>query len=118
MDTITIEDLELFLCVGVPDQERAKPQRLLVSVEMHLDLAPAAASDDLTRTIDYFAVSRRLIALGTRRSWKLIETLAEDISRTVLDEFEPREVVVTVKKFILPETRWVSVRVSRSGSKS
>lgn len=116
MDTITIEDLELFTRVGVPDQERAMPQRLLVSLEMGLDLAPAAATDDLTRTIDYFAVSRRLIELGTTRSWKLIETLAEDVSRIVLDEFGPREVRVTVKKFILPEARWVSVRVSRSRS--
>ena len=31
MDTITIRDLEVFVCVGVPDEERARPQRLLLN---------------------------------------------------------------------------------------
>ena len=43
MDTITIKDLSVFYCVGVPDKERAKPQRLLLTVEMMLDFSYAAA---------------------------------------------------------------------------
>lgn len=113
MDTIIIRDLEVFFRVGVPDAERAEPQRLLVSVEMRRDLRAAAAGDDLVQTIDYFAVSRRIKGLGEGRAWKLIETLAEEIAQVVLTEFGPEQVMVRIKKFILPDTRWVAVELTR-----
>ena len=113
MDTITIRDLEVFYCVGVPDAERAQPQRLLLSVEMEHDFSKAAATDDLRETIDYFAVSQRLLRFGEGRSWKLIETLAEEIAALILKEFSPRVVTVEVKKFVIPQAAHVSVRVQR-----
>lgn len=113
MDTIIIQDLEVFYRVGVPDAERAQPQRLLLTVQMQHDFTACAATDDLTRTIDYFAVTQRLKRLGENQSWKLIEKLAVDIADVVLREFQPQTVAVEVKKFILPETRWVAVRIER-----
>jgi FolB domain-containing protein len=115
VDTITIADLEVHFRVGVPDEERARPQRLLISVEMGLDFSAAAQDDDLRRTIDYYAVSRRVLALGEGREWKLIERLAADIASMILAEFRPDLVSVEVKKFILPEARHVSVRLTREG---
>jgi FolB domain-containing protein len=114
MDTITISDLEVFYCVGVPDEERAKPQRLLLTVEMEHDFNAAATEDELTGTIDYYAVAQRLRSFGDGVHWKLIETLAVDVAQMILEDFGPRRVTVEVKKFILPETRHVSVRVSRA----
>jgi FolB domain-containing protein len=114
MDTILIQDLEVSYRVGVPDAERAQPQRLLLSLELKHDFNPAAAADDLNRTIDYYALSRRLLRLGDGRSWRLIETLAVEIADMVLTDFGPAEVGVEVKKFILPETRYVAVRVVRA----
>jgi len=113
VDTITIADLEAHFRVGVPDAERARPQRLLITVEVQLDFSAAATADDLRQTIDYYAVSRRVLALGEGREWKLIEKLAADIASLVLKEFQPRSVTVEVKKFILPEARHVSVRLTR-----
>jgi dihydroneopterin aldolase len=60
------------------------------------------------------AVCQRLRAFGDGVHWKLIETLAVDIAQMVLEDFGPRSVMVEVKKFIIPEARHVSVRVSRS----
>ena len=113
-DTITLCDLEVRYRVGVPDEERARPQRLLLTIELDLDVSSAARSDDLTQTINYFAVSRRLLGLGEGREWKLIESLAEEIAGLLLTEYPAEAVRVEVKKFILPETRYVSVRVARS----
>lgn len=113
MDTITISELEVFYTVGVPEAERAHPQRLLLTITMESDFTTAAATDDLTATIDYSAVCRRLVSWGSNRSWKLIERLAVDIATLVLDEFSVMRVTVEVRKFILPETRYVSVRVNR-----
>jgi FolB domain-containing protein len=64
MDRILIEDLEVHFRVGVSEEERARPQRLLITVEMETDVGAAAAADDLQRTIDYSAVASRLIAWG------------------------------------------------------
>jgi dihydroneopterin aldolase len=114
MDTIIIRELEVFFRVGVPDAERAEPQRLLVSVEMERDFQRAAAGDDLRETIDYYAVTRRLLAFGDGRSWKLIETLAVEIASMILKEFGPERVRVEVRKFIITEARFVAVRVERS----
>lgn len=113
MDTICIEELEVFCRVGVPDEERARPQRLLVSVRMERDFTRAAAGDDLAATIDYHAVCQRLLGLGEGRSWRLIETLAVEIAELVLGEFGATRVSVEVKKFIIPEARHVGVRVCR-----
>jgi FolB domain-containing protein len=113
MDTIIIRDLEALYHVGVPDEERAEPQRLLVSVEMARDFRQAAATDDLQHTINYYAVSQRLLKLGEGRSWKLIETLAEEIAGIVLGEFGATAVAVEVQKFIIPEARHVAVKIHR-----
>jgi FolB domain-containing protein len=112
-DIILIEDLEVHYRVGVPDSERAEPQRLLLCVELILDFTEAAATDDLHRTVDYYAVTRRLLAYGQGRSWRLIETLAVEIAELLSKEFHTSAIRVTVKKFILPETRYVAVRVER-----
>jgi FolB domain-containing protein len=111
MDLILIEDLTLFFHVGVPDEERAKPQRLTLSVEMEHDFS--TLGETLDRTIDYHAVSLRLLNFGQNRSWKLIETLAVEAAEMILREFKPVRVTVEVRKFILPQTRHVAVRVTR-----
>jgi 7,8-dihydroneopterin aldolase/epimerase/oxygenase len=112
-DQLIIRDLEVFYHVGVPDDERAQTQRLLLTIEMEGDWRTAAADDDLTQTIDYFAVSRLLLRFGEGRSWKLIETLAVDLAEAIRAGFKVPAVVVEVKKFILPEARYVAVRIRR-----
>ena len=113
MDKIIINELEVFYRIGVPEEERATPQRLLISVEMTRDFSAAAATDDLTETIDYYAVTRRLLRFGDGRSWKLLEKLATDIAGMVLAEFRPDHVTVEAKKFIIIEARHVAVRLTR-----
>ena len=93
--------------------ERAKPQRLLLTIELKHDFSAAAAGDDLEKTINYFAVCQRLIHLGEGREWKLLERLAYDLIKIILDEFPAEEVGIEIKKFIIPETRHVAVRSSR-----
>jgi 7,8-dihydroneopterin aldolase/epimerase/oxygenase len=112
-DQISICDLEVHYRVGVPDEERAAPQRLLLSIDMGLDFGPAAATDDLRHTVDYAAVCARLKAWGAEREWRLIEKLAADVAALLLAEHPVAWVRVHLKKFILPETRWVGVRVER-----
>jgi len=112
-DKISIVDLEVFYRVGVPDAERAQPQRLLLTIELESDFTAAAKSDGIVDTIDYYAVTQRLLKFGEGREWRLIEKLASDIADVVLSEFKPQSVSVEVKKFIIPQARHVSVCLSR-----
>ena len=111
MAKISIVDLEVFYRVGVPEAERAQPQRLLLTVEMDSDFCAAAKSDSIADTIDYFAVTQQLLRFGTGREWKLIEKLAADIAGFILAEFKPLVVSVEVKKFIIPQARHVGVAI-------
>jgi 7,8-dihydroneopterin aldolase/epimerase/oxygenase len=113
---ISIVDLEVFYRVGVPVEERAQPQRLLLTVEMESDFSAASKTDSITDTIDYFAVTQRLLKFGDGKNWKLIEKLAADICEMVLAEFKPQGVSVEVKKFIIPQAKFVSVSLSKSRS--
>ncbi|MDQ6631277.1 MAG: dihydroneopterin aldolase [Verrucomicrobiota bacterium] len=113
MDKIIISDLELFYRVGVPEEERVRPQRLLLTIELEHDFQTAAASDDLRQTINYFAVTQKLLRFGEGRSWKLLETLAVEIADLMLEEFKAAGVSVEIKKFIIPEARFVGVKIKR-----
>jgi len=112
-DTIVIEALELSAHIGVPDAERASPQRLTVTLVMEMANDFRDLDDDIAKTVDYFAVSQRVKALAAARPRKLIETLAEAIATLVLAEFAVAAVEVELRKFILPDTAHVAVRVRR-----
>ena len=57
-------------------------------------------------------MTQRLLKFGEGREWKLIEKLANDVALLVLAEFKPGAVTVEVKKFVIPETRYVSVSLT------
>lgn len=105
MDKIKITELEVYYHVGVPDEERAKPQRLLITIEMEHDFTSAASRDNLAETIDYFAVCQQVLTFGKDCHWQLIETLAADIAAMVLEDFRPKSVSVEVKKFVILRRR-------------
>jgi phosphoglycolate phosphatase/dihydroneopterin aldolase len=115
-DTITISDIEVQCSIGVADDERKVPQRLLISLEFEDDFTKASALDDLKATIDYHAAYLLVHEICDQRERKLIETLAEDIASSLLGKLPARHVRVEIKKFILPNTAWVSVKIERSST--
>jgi len=111
--TLRIVDLEVFYRVGVPDDERAEPQRLMVTVELKVNAPRAARSDDLADTVDYFKICQDLLHHGEGRSWKLLEKLSADLAEMILTKHHPEQVRVEVKKYIVPEARHISVSCVR-----
>jgi dihydroneopterin aldolase len=116
MSKIAIVDLEVFWCVGLTDEERAKPQRLLLTIDMSLDFTSASLSDRIEKTINYQTVAEGLLKFGEDRSWKLLEKMAANIADWILDEFSPEAVMVEVKKFSIPQAQFVSVSLEKAGS--
>jgi FolB domain-containing protein len=116
MSFITIVDLEVFYRVGISEEERAKPQRLLLTLDIKFNFSSAAVSGRIGRTIDYYEVTQRLLKLGETRSWRLIESVATDVAEKISSEFHPESVTVEVKKFSIPEARYVSASLTKQRS--
>jgi dihydroneopterin aldolase len=113
-DLIRVVDLEVFAHIGVPDAERRDPQRLLISLEMSVDsFSHAAGTDSLTWTINYADVVEHVKHVTARRARKLLETLAEDLAFDLLKTFAIKKITIEIKKFVLPDTQYVSVKIER-----
>ena len=113
-DLIRVIDLEVWANIGVPEEERAHAQRLLVSLEMKVaGFAEAAASDDVSLTVNYHTVAQRVKAFAAERPCKLLETLAENIATDLLEAFPIKKLTLEIKKFILPDAQYVSVQIER-----
>jgi dihydroneopterin aldolase len=116
--TLSLVDLKLLCRVGVPEQERAKPQKLLCTVVFPVpNLKKAATTDHLSNTIDYHALSQLLQSTALRGQRKLIEKLASELAQAAFRRFRLPWIEIELKKFILPETRHISLRArfTRSG---
>ena len=113
-DLIRVADLEVFAHIGVPDAERRDKQRLLISLEMSVDsFSHAAGTDSLTWTINYADVVEHVKRVTARRSRKLLETLAEDLAFDLLKTFAIKKITIEIKKFVLPDAQYVSVKIER-----
>ncbi len=118
-DLIRVVDLEVFANIGVPDVERHNAQRLLISLEMSTDsFSHAAGTDNLAWTINYVNVVEHVKAVTARRGRKLLETLAEELAADLLKAFPIKEITLEIKKFILADARYVSVKIERSSASS
>lgn len=112
MDVLTITDLELWIHIGVLEDERRTEQRILVTIELQGDLSPVGTTDDVRKGIDYEKLTNSVRALA-RTERKTIERLAEDIAAMVLQSYKPDSVKVSVWKEPLLVVRGVKVTVAR-----
>jgi dihydroneopterin aldolase len=110
---IHIEQLEIFARVGVPEKERAKSQRLIVSVTLWPARDIRELDDKIDRSVDYSAVCKETKKFARDRSDRLIETLTDGIAAHLLKSFPVRKITVELRKFVLPDVAYVSVVVTR-----
>lgn len=97
-DTITLTGVSATGFHGVYPDERRDGQRFVVDAVLHLDLAPAAASDDVADTVHYGELADDLVAAIERDPVDLIETLAERLAAVCLAREGVHRVTVTVHK--------------------
>ena len=97
-DKVFIEGLEIEALIGIYDWERRIRQPLRFDVEMAFDNRKPAATDAIEDTLDYKAVSKRLIAFVGQSDFGLVETLAERCAALILEEFNVRHVRIKLGK--------------------
>jgi len=112
-DQIHIEALEVWSHIGVPAEEREAIQPLNMSLTLEPLRNFRALEDCIEATVDYAAVCQAVKALAADRPRKLVETLAEETAAALLADFPIRRVTLEVRKFILPGTDYVAIRIER-----
>ena len=88
MDIVYINDLKIDTIIGIYDWEREVRQTISLDLEMGTDIRQAAATDDIQYTLNYKAVSKRLIDFIEGSEFFLVETIAEQVAEIVREEFK------------------------------
>jgi 7,8-dihydroneopterin aldolase/epimerase/oxygenase len=101
MDKVFIEGLEIDALIGIYDWERRIRQTLRFDLEMGFDNRTPAATDNIEDTLNYKAVSRRLVEVVSQSDYGLVETLAERCAEVVLAEFN---------------VEWLRLKLSKPGA--
>jgi 7,8-dihydroneopterin aldolase/epimerase/oxygenase len=107
---IEIKDLEVSGRIGVPEMERAAPQRMLISLRFQIESSFAALNDQLEKTIDYAEVAAEVEKVVQATEAHLIEKLVSEIGDALMVRFQMERLEIELRKFILPKARYVSVK--------
>ena len=98
LDRIAIHGLSAHAFHGVYEAERRLGQTFRVDAVLELDTAPAAADDDLERTVNYAELARALHSVLTGEPVDLLETLAQRLADVCLEDPLVDAVEITVHK--------------------
>ncbi|MDX2318983.1 MAG: dihydroneopterin aldolase [Moritella sp.] len=101
MDIVFIEKLEVFTTIGVYDWEKEIIQRLVFDLQMAHDNRPSALTDDITKALDYSAVSKVVTDFAQGNIFELVETMAEQVAELLMTTFG------------IP---WLSLKLSKPGA--
>jgi dihydroneopterin aldolase len=97
-DRIELRGLTIRGHHGVFEHERRDGQDFVVDITVWIDLAAAAASDDLADTVDYGALAQQAAAIVAGPPRNLIETVAAEIADGVMADERLHAVEVVVHK--------------------
>jgi 7,8-dihydroneopterin aldolase/epimerase/oxygenase len=115
-DRIHIEGLEVLTHIGVPAQERATQQPVMVSISLWPFHESRDITDKIENTVNYSVVAEETKNFICDQSVNLIETLADRLAMHLLKKFPIQKVTVEMRKFPLKDARYVSVTVTRTAS--
>jgi len=101
MDTIFLHELKVDAVIGIWDWERKIRQTVVIDLDMAANIRKAAETDSVEDTLNYKLVAKRVQQFVAESEFQLVETLAENIARIVIDEFG---------------IAWVRVRVNKPGA--
>ncbi|MEX0941343.1 MAG: dihydroneopterin aldolase [Pseudomonadales bacterium] len=115
MDKISVEGLTIDAIIGVHDWEKTTPQPVVIDVDLYTDTRAAAQKDDLTQTPGYGDLARIVTDFVQTSRFNLIETLAEQLSVLILENFSVARIRIRISKpSAIKNATNVSVTIERS----
>ena len=108
-----ISDQKVSGHIGVSEEERTKAQTLAITVRFRTFGRFQDLDDDLSKTVDYAAVTSEMSRFVSESKYSLIETLVSQLADHLIRKYPLAYLEVELKKFVLPDTNHVSVRAVR-----
>ena len=97
-DIIFLRGLEVECIIGFIDWERRVKQTVVIDLELPVDCQNASIRDEVEDTLDYKKVAKRVIAFVEASEFKLVETMANRLALTLLEEFAIEWVRLSINK--------------------
>jgi dihydroneopterin aldolase len=115
MDKIFLRDLEIEAVIGIWEWERRIKQKVSIDLEMAADARAASSADQIEDTLNYRDVAKRLIQFVGGTQFELVESLAEEVARVIVKEFNvPWTRVSVAKPGAIEGSRTVGVTIERT----
>lgn len=96
MDILHIKALAVSTKIGIHLWEQKINQSLLIDLSISKDFSQC--HEDIAKTIDYFLLCQKVTEFVQSRSFKLIETVANEVAELILNEWALSQVTVAVTK--------------------
>ena len=115
MDAVFIRQLRLQAWIGLYRHEKIAPQTIEIDLEIALPAgSPVFKSGKVADTIDYGVVAEHVRALVAKDRFGLVESLAERVADSILEEFGSPRVKVSIAKLgVLRDAQRVGVTIER-----
>ncbi len=115
MDKIILTDLRINAVIGIWDWEKRNPQAISIDLEMQTDTKKALLSDSIEDALDYKAVSKRVKQFVQANQFNLIETLAENVAKIILEEFDVQWLQIRISKpFAIRDSNNIGICIERT----
>jgi dihydroneopterin aldolase len=114
MDRVTLRGVRAYGRHGWEAAERERPQPFAIDLDAEIDLRAAQLSDDLSETLDYAALHRRIVAIVANTSYALLERLAAEILEAIFEDRRVARAIVTIAKPALLDGATPSVTFDRA----
>ncbi len=98
LDIIFIENISTEAIIGIHKFEKVLPQKLIISVELGTDITKAAETDDVQYALNYDAISHFIDDFVKLSKYELIETLAENLVKSLFDNFSMQSIKLRIQK--------------------
>ena len=111
---VFVKDLELEALVGVYDEEKVKPQRIVINIDLSVSEGDNPVADDLKNVVSYEIVVQKVERIIAQGHVNLVETLAELIAAACLTDRRVLAARVRIEKpDVIKSARSVGVEIER-----
>ena len=111
---VFVRDLDLDARIGVYRREKGTAQPVRINIDLAVSEGPAPLEDALSHVVCYEQVVQAVKAIIATGHVNLVETLADRIAGTCLEDPRIRAVRVRIEKLAaIPEARIVGVEIER-----
>lgn len=95
---VNIKNFKVYKKIGVYDWEQEIDREIIINLKIETDYTKSLFSDDLKDAIDYHQITEIIKNLINKKSYKLIESMANDILSEIMKDVRIKNCQIEVDK--------------------